>query len=72
MSQMEYEAAIAEYLRTKGVTRCPTVCAAATQATIDPADRAAYRDYVATREARRLARTRLVRPLIEPWTSTTG
>jgi hypothetical protein len=32
----------------------PTVCVVPTQATIPEADRAAYRDYVATREAARL------------------
>ena len=54
MSETEYEAAVAAFLSTKGVTRCPTVCVVATQATIPEADRAAYRDYVATREAARL------------------
>jgi hypothetical protein len=48
------EAAVAAYLRTKGVTRCPTVCVVPTQATVAEADRAAYRDYVAAREAARL------------------
>ena len=31
--------AIAAFIRTKGVTRCPTACAAPTQAAVDAADR---------------------------------
>jgi hypothetical protein len=53
VSETDYEAAVAAFLRTKGVTRCPTVCVVPTQATIAEADRAAYRDYVAAREAAR-------------------
>jgi len=41
MSEADYEAAVAAYLRTKGVTRCPTVCVVPTQATVAEADRAA-------------------------------
>jgi hypothetical protein len=33
MSQTEYDAAVAEFIRSKGVTRCPTVCLAPTQGT---------------------------------------
>jgi len=51
MSQTDYETAIAHFLRTKNVTRCSTVCAVPTQATVAEADRAAYRDYVAAKEA---------------------
>jgi hypothetical protein len=54
MSDADYDAAVAAFLRTKGVTRCPTVCAVPTQATVAEADRAAYRDYVTAREAARL------------------
>ena len=54
MSEADYEAAVAAYLRIKGVTRCPTVCVVPTQATVAETDRAAYRDYVAAREAARL------------------
>jgi hypothetical protein len=66
MSQTDYETAIAQYLQTKRVTRCPTVCAAPTQATIDDSDRAAYRDYVAAKEAARLDRLKSLRTLIGP------
>ena len=54
MSKADYEAAVAAFLRTKGVTRCPTVCAVPTQATVAEADRLAYRDYVAAKETSRL------------------
>jgi hypothetical protein len=54
MSEADYQAAVAAFLSTKGVTRCPTVCVVPTQASISEADRAAYRDYVAAREAARL------------------
>ena len=64
MSQTEYEAAVAAYLRTKGVTRCPTVCAVPTQATVDEADRAAYRDYVAAREAARLEKQKSLQQFV--------
>ena len=54
MSNADYEAAVAAFLSTRGVTRCPTVCAVPTQATVADADRAAYRDYVTAKEAARL------------------
>jgi hypothetical protein len=43
MFQSEYEAAVAEFIRSKGVTRCPTVCLAETQGSVAAADRAALR-----------------------------
>jgi hypothetical protein len=54
MSPVEYEAALAAFLRTKPVTRCPTVCVVPTRATVTDADRAAYRAYVAEQDAARL------------------
>jgi hypothetical protein len=60
VSDAEYEAAVAAFLRKKGVTKCPTVCAVPTQATVAEADRAAYRDYVATQEAARLEKLKLL------------
>jgi hypothetical protein len=64
MSEADYEAAVAAFLRTKGVTRCPTVCAVPTQATIAEADRAAYRDYVAAREAARLEKLKALEQIL--------
>lgn len=61
VSQTEYEAAVARFLQTKAVTRCPTVCVVPTQATVADSDRAAYRDYVAAKEAERLEKARTLR-----------
>jgi hypothetical protein len=67
MSQADYEAAIAQFLSTREVTRCPTVCVVPTQATIADADRAAYRDYIAAKEAARLEKQRLLRQRVMRW-----
>ena len=64
MSEADYEAAVAAYLRTKGGTRCPTVCVVPTQATVAEADRAAYRDYVAAREAARLEKQKTLQQIL--------
>jgi hypothetical protein len=55
------KAKIDGFIRTKGVTRCPTACAAETQGSPDPVDRAALVKYAELREAQRrraLARSR--------------
>ena len=49
MGQDEYEAAVAVFIRTKGVTRCPTACAVPTQGTVAESDRAALEDYATAR-----------------------
>jgi len=64
MSEADYEAAVAAFLSTKGVTRCPTVCVVPTQATIAEADRAAYRDYVAAREAARIEKLKTLQQIL--------
>ena len=64
MSQADYEAAVAAFLSTRGVTRCPTVCAVPTQATVAEADRAAYRDYIAAKEAARLEKQKSLQQLV--------
>ena len=64
MSEDDYEAAVAAFLRTKGVTRCPTVCVVPTQATVAEADRAAYRDYVAAREAARVEKQKTLQQIL--------
>ena len=58
MSESEQEALIAEFMRKKGITRCPTACAVPTHAAVTEADRAALRDYNAAKEAARLERNR--------------
>ena len=44
MGEDEYKAAVAAFIRTKGVTRCPTACALPTQGTIAADDRAALEE----------------------------
>jgi len=56
MSQTDYEAAVAEFLRKKSVTRCPTACVAPTHTAVADHDRAVLREYNAAREAARMAR----------------
>ena len=50
------EAAVAEFIRTKGVTRCPTACVVPTQGSVAAADRAALEEYAASRERVRRVR----------------
>lgn len=58
MSETEYANAVAEFLRKRNVTRCPTACVVPTRGSVTDADRAALRDYDAAREAARLAKLR--------------
>jgi len=53
MHDEEYRAAVAAFIRTKGVTRCPTACALPTQGTVAAVDRAALENYAAAREGSR-------------------
>ena len=64
MSENEYAAAVAEFLRKKGVTRCPTACVVPTRADVTAADRAALRDNDAAREAARQERLNRYQQLI--------
>jgi hypothetical protein len=43
MTPKTYEAEIAAFIRAKGITRCPTACAAPTHASGSAADREALR-----------------------------
>jgi hypothetical protein len=56
MADDEYQAAVAAFIRTKGVTRCPTACALPTQGTIAANDRAALEDYAIARTLSRRQR----------------
>ena len=58
MSQNEYDAAVAEFMRTKGITRCPTACAVPTHADVAETDRAALRNYNDAKEAARAEKSR--------------
>ena len=46
-------AAIAEFIRTKGITRCPTACVLPTQGLVGAADRAALEEYAVARDRTR-------------------
>jgi len=56
MSPKTYEAEIAAFIRARGVTRCPTACAAPTHASGNAADRAALRQRSERLEAARQER----------------
>jgi hypothetical protein len=64
MHDDEYRAAVAAFIRAKGITRCPTACALPTQGTVPAADRAALQDYAnaraLTREKRATAQQQLL------------
>jgi hypothetical protein len=64
MRQTDYEAALADFLRNKGVTRCPTACAAPTRGSVAEADRATLRSYQDTREAARLEKLGAFRQVV--------
>ena len=58
MSQTEYEAAVAQFLTKKAVTRCPTACVLPTRGSVADADRAALSRYSFSKEAARLEKLR--------------
>ena len=45
--------AIAEFIRTRGITRCPTACVLPTQGLVGAADRAALEEYAVARDRTR-------------------
>ena len=57
MSHHDRDAEIAAFVRTKGVTRCPTACLVPTQGSPDLADQAALEQYANTRD--QLLRTKI-------------
>ena len=56
MSPRDHETEIAAFIRAKGITRCPTACAAPTQGSGSAADRAALRQRDEEQEAARQER----------------
>jgi len=50
------EAAVAEFIRTKGVTRCPTACVLPTQGSVAATDREALEEYAVRRDHLRRVR----------------
>ena len=57
MSQTEYEAAVAQFLAKKSITRCPTACVTPTHGAPAASDVAALRNYAAAKEAARTQKT---------------
>ena len=53
ISNHDCASVIAEYIRTKGVTRCPTACVVPTQGSVDKADQAALEQYAVARDRHR-------------------
>jgi hypothetical protein len=62
MSPQDYENEIAAFIRAKGVTRCPTACAAPTQASGGAADRAILRQRAERQEMLREEKARHIWP----------
>jgi hypothetical protein len=56
IADMDSATEVAEFIRTKGVTRCPTACVLPTQASVAIADREALGEYATRRAERRRAR----------------
>jgi hypothetical protein len=53
----DYEVVIAEFIRTNGITRCPTACVLPTQGLVGAADRAALEEYAVARDRMRREKT---------------
>jgi hypothetical protein len=58
MHHSEDAAAVAEFIRSKGITRCPTACLVPTQASVTIADKVALWRHAQQREDRRQERLR--------------
>jgi hypothetical protein len=56
VTKSDYDAAVAAFMRSKGVTRCPTVCLSPTQASVSAVDRERLQRQAAERETHRLER----------------
>ena len=56
MSQSEYDAAIAAFIASKGITRCPTACVVRTQGTVSKSDQEALQKRAVEVEIRRIRR----------------
>jgi len=48
--------AVAEFIRTKGITRCPTACLVPTQGLVAAADRVALEEHAVARDRKRRAK----------------
>ena len=65
MSQTEYDAAIAQFLAKKSITRCPTACVTPTHAAPAQSDVAALRNYAAAKEAARVQKAQSFQPRLD-------
>jgi hypothetical protein len=52
----DFDTVIAEFIRTRGITRCPTACVLPTQGSIEEADRAALEEHATVQERSRRAK----------------
>jgi hypothetical protein len=57
---------VTEFIRTRGVTRCPTACVLPTQGAVAAADREALEEYAARRD--QVRRGRLAARMQQFWT----
>jgi hypothetical protein len=64
-SKSDCDSAVAEFIRTRGVTRCPTACVLPTQGAIGAVDREALEEYALRRE--QLRRVRLATRMQQFW-----
>jgi hypothetical protein len=58
MTQTECAAQVEEFMRRRGVTRCPTAFVVPTHGAVAESDRAKLRDYNEAREAQRVEKLR--------------
>ena len=67
MRMTDCEDVIAEFIRIKGITRCPTACVSPTQGSVGAEDRVALEEHAVARarlqRAKMIARTRQFFPL---------
>ena len=56
VAEKDFATAVAEFIRTRGVTKCPTACVLPTQGSVAKADREALGEYAERRAERRRAK----------------
>jgi hypothetical protein len=56
VTEKDVEAAVAEFIRIRGVTKCPTACVLPTQGSVPAADREALEEYAVRRDQIRRAK----------------
>ena len=52
----DFDTVVAEFIRTRGITRCPTACVLPTQGSVGEADRAALEEHATLQEQSRRAK----------------